>query len=69
MDEREVTNTLLANGKVLVSQKGSEFDKVLVEDVTKRIKKLMTDKDSNVHLSSIVDDKFDTQIIVIYATK
>lgn len=69
MDEREVTNTILVNGKVLVAQQGEQFAEVLIDYVQKQLRTFMEDKSRDVHLSQVCNDNGDTQMIVLYATK
>lgn len=69
MEERQVTNNLLVNGKLIVSQKGEEFAQVLVDDVVKSVKRLMADRGANVHLTQVIDEECGSQVIVLYATK
>lgn len=67
-EERQVTNSLLVNGKAIVAQKGDEFAQVLVDDVKENVERLLKDKNRDVHLVRVCDED-GVSAIFLYSVK
>jgi hypothetical protein len=68
-EQRQVTNSLLVNGKAVVSQKGDEFAKVLVDDVKENVERLLKDKNRDVHLVRVCDLEDGVSAVFLYSVK